>query len=144
MSARTFDGRLVVAVNGRPAPQGSKRLGERGQMREASPYLPAWRDAVKVATYRAYMAAGVDAAVLPLFRGPVGCSITFRMTTEQRVDSAPDLDKLVRAVWDALTDARVWEDDGRVVRVAAGKRVIVDDEPTGADIVIVGGAWVEG
>ena len=34
---------LRVTVAGRPAPQGSKRLGGAGQLREQSAYLPAWR-----------------------------------------------------------------------------------------------------
>jgi len=33
------------------------------------------------------------------------------------IDGAPDLDKLLRSTWDALTAARVWVDDGRVVRI---------------------------
>lgn len=128
--------RLVVSVAGRPAPQGSKKLGAAGQMREQSAYLPAWRAAVKRAVYEAYKAAGLPADALPLFRGPVAVGVTFRLDTGQRVDSAPDLDKLLRSTWDALTAARVWEDDGRCVFVVAGKRAAREGEPTGADIEI--------
>ncbi len=128
--------RLVIAVAGRPAPQGSKKSGAHGQMREASAYLPAWRAAVKRATYEAYRATGVQPAALPLLRGPVEVSIVFRLDPGRRVDSAPDLDKLLRATWDALTAARVWEDDGRVVSCVTSKRVVTEGEPTGADISV--------
>lgn len=135
MTGLTFD-YLAITVTGRPAPQGSKKLGEHGQLLEQSPYLPAWRVAVRRDTYRAYKALGIEPADLPLFIGPVGIKITFRLDTGQRIDSAPDLDKLLRSTWDALTKARVWEDDGRAVSVVADKRAIVDGESTGADIEV--------
>jgi Holliday junction resolvase RusA-like endonuclease len=39
----------------------------------------------------------------------------------------PDLDKLCRAVLDALTDAGVWRDDSQVVMLSAGKMYGRDD-----------------
>lgn len=36
--------------------------------------------------------------------------------------TAPDLDKLVRAIGDACTDAGLWRDDGQVVSLHAAKR----------------------
>lgn len=129
--------RLTVAVDGRPAPQGSKKSGQHGQMRESSPYLPAWRAAVKRAVYEAYRDLGVPREVLPLLRGPVAIVVVFRLDPTRRVDAAPDLDKLQRSTWDALTAARVWEDDGRVVAVTASKRHAREGEPTGADITVL-------
>jgi len=41
--------------------------------------------------------------------------------------SKPDLDKLCRAVLDALTDAGVWRDDSQVVTLAAAKMYGRDD-----------------
>lgn len=128
--------RLTVSVDGRPAPQGSKNTGAHGQMREASPYLATWRAAVKRAVYEVYRTGGVAPAALPLLRGPVAVSVTFRLDPARRVDAAPDLDKLLRSTWDALTAARVWEDDGRAVSVAASKRHALDGEPAGADIEV--------
>ncbi len=128
--------RLAVKVAGRPAPQGSKARGAHGQMREASPYLPAWRAAVKRAVYAAYLAAGVEPETLPLFVGPVAVRLTFWLAPGRRVDAAPDLDKMIRATWDVLTQARAIEDDGRIVSVVADKRHAGPDEPTGADIEV--------
>lgn len=130
------NGRLVISVTGRPAPQGSKRQGAAGQMREQSPYLPAWRAAVKRATYEAYKAAGVEPAALPLLRGPVQASVLFRLEHGRRADAPPDLDKLLRSTFDALTEARVWEDDGRVVFVMSGKDAALEGESMGATIEI--------
>lgn len=133
----TTPGRLVISVTGRPAPQGSKQRGAAGQLLEQSPYLASWRAAVKRDTYRAYRAAGIAPDVLPLLRGPVGIAVTFRLDTGQRIDSPPDIDKLLRATFDALSAARAWEDDGRVVQIErTSKRQTVTDEPTGADIEI--------
>lgn len=128
---------FIVTVAGRPAPQGSKKTGEHGQMREASPYLPAWRAAVKKAVYERYRGLGVEPAVLPLIRGPVGVSLMFLLPNGRRADSPPDLDKLTRSTWDALSAARVWEDDGRVVRALLDKREAGTD-PVGAEIIVWG------
>jgi crossover junction endodeoxyribonuclease RusA len=108
---------LHVTVHGRPAPQGSKRFGAHGQLREASAYLPAWRAAIKKAVYEQYKTLGVPPEDLPLLRGAVAIGMTFWMGADRRIDGPPDLDKLQRAVWDALTGARVWEDDARVTEV---------------------------
>jgi Endodeoxyribonuclease RusA len=116
---------LRVVVSGRPAPQGSKQYGQYGQMREQSAYLPAWRRAVKKAVYEWYRQVGVEPADLPLFVGAVGCSITFRLDTGDRIDGPPDIDKLLRSTFDALgkppVGARVFEDDARVVRANVQK-----------------------
>jgi Holliday junction resolvase RusA-like endonuclease len=128
--------RLVIKVTGRPAPQGSKRLGEHGQMREQSAYLRPWRAAVVRAAYQAYADLGVQPNALPVLLGPVAVIAHFRMTPGSRVDGPPDIDKLLRSTFDALTQAGAWEDDSRVVEVTTSKLALVDDETPGALIVI--------
>lgn len=131
--------RIEIHVDGRPAPQGSKQRGGAGQLREASHYLPAWRNAVKIATYRAYDLAGVTPEQLPLFRDEkvIVEQLSFRLGGNLRDIDPPDLDKLTRATWDALTQARVWDDDARVVEVRRiGKRRPLPGEQPGADIII--------
>jgi crossover junction endodeoxyribonuclease RusA len=140
---------FVVFAPGRPAPQGSKEKVGAGNMRESSPYLAKWRADVKKAVYLRFKALGIEPAALPLLRGPVGCDITFYLPDSRRVfgadgqrgtgpddwriDGPPDGDKLTRAVWDALTAARVWEDDGRVVEWG-GRKLDADEvgQPPGA------------
>lgn len=48
----------------------------------------------------------------------------------------PDLDKLTRAVFDALTDAHIWHDDAQVVGLVATKRYAPPDKPLGVRIAI--------
>lgn len=129
-------GRLTISVVGRPAPQGSKLVGASGQMREASVYLRAWRAAVKRATYERYKLLGVAPDALPLLRGPVGFSATFWMSEQRYVDGPPDLDKLLRSTWDALTQARAWEDDGRVVELGQVRKRLAIAGWAGADIEV--------
>lgn len=45
--------------------------------------------------------------------------------------AAPDLDKLIRAVFDALTDADIWHDDGQVIKVIATKLYSDAFDPNG-------------
>ena len=131
--------RLVITVTGRPAPQGSKRLGEHGQMLEQSRYLPAWRSAVVRDTYRAYRDLGIGPEGLPVFaEGPLVVSIEFYLSPAQltlgRIDGPPDLDKLCRSTWDALTHARMWTDDGQVAEVTETRKVLAAGTFTGAFI----------
>lgn len=124
--------RLHIRVHGRPAPQGSKKLGGAGQLIEQSAYLPAWRTAVKVATYKAYEAAGIHFTELPLFRAGTPVTVetcTFLLDPEQcRIEGSdlplapPDIDKLLRSTLDALGGAhsgtaRLFQDDSQVVRI---------------------------
>lgn len=127
---------LDVTVQGRPAPQGSKGVGAAGQMREQSRYLPAWRAAVKKAVYERYREAGVEPGDLPLFRGPVELSVVFRLDPARRVDGPPDIDKLLRGLCDSLTQARVWEDDSRVVTILYAAKQHAADGSTGADLTV--------
>lgn len=129
---------LRLWVPGRPAPQGSKKRGEHGQMREASAYLPAWRAAIKKAVYTRYLEMGIPPAQTlakgwALIRGPIRVTITWAV--DWRPDTEPDGDKLERATWDGLTQSRVWEDDARVVKWS-GEKVSAGELGMGAAIVV--------
>jgi Holliday junction resolvase RusA-like endonuclease len=130
--------RLIIRVKGRPAPQGSKDLGSAGQLLEQSPYLPAWRQAVKVGAYRAYQSANIRHEQLPLFpRGePVELErCVFIMQPDQcraagtdEPTGEPDVDKLLRATLDALGgakkgSARLFADDSQVVVIDGLRKV---------------------
>lgn len=145
--------RLHIRVTGRPAPQGSKGQGAHGQLLEASPYLPAWRTAVRTGVFEAYREGGVNPAALPLFPAPTAVHIEqcwFLLLPEQcraegtdRPTGTPDIDKLLRATLDALggahgKTARVFADDSQVVRItniskqyaarAPGAIIVISDE----------------
>ena len=57
-------------------------------------------------------------------------------TAPRNPHRVPDLDKLIRSTFDALTTANVWEDDARVVAVEALKVYATPTQPTGATITI--------
>lgn len=106
---------------GTPIPQGSKTAyvrGGRAVLVEANKKLPDWRKAVIEAASEAFSGE--------LFDKPVKVDITFFMPRPakpkwlQYPASKPDLDKLVRAVFDALTGI-VWVDDALAVEVTARK-----------------------
>lgn len=138
---------VTFAVIGHPAPKGSKdwkgndRKG-RPILLESSNRLPAWRKAVAVA------AVSVPWPALP---GPVAMVIEFRF---QRPPShygkrglkpsapafpvgPPDVDKLLRAVFDALQDTGRLVNDSRVVLSCEAKTYCLDGQHQGAVITVL-------
>jgi Holliday junction resolvase RusA-like endonuclease len=121
---------LTVIAHGVPKPQGSKtpfinrRTGRAG-LREDNPNTGSWRDTVAWAVARAM--EHVD-QVEPL-AGPLRVAVVFTMPKpasrpKRRVtfpDTKPDIDKLQRAAFDAVTTAGGWVDDARVIDVHAVK-----------------------
>lgn len=126
-----------------PATQGSKRHVGHGIMRETNLRLPAWRSLVADAAL---------ATKLPLINEPVSIAITFRflrakghynksglspnapshLTSKQK----GDIDKLTRAILDALTGTLL-HDDSQVVQLSAHKRYCTPDEKPGALITVI-------
>lgn len=143
---------LTVDVVGDPVQQGSKTAGLAGNGR---PYL---RDsnAKKLKPWRAEMAGCITAAMAEqrwtTLDAPAEVLITFHLPRPAAhfgsgrnsgvlKDSAPawkstmpDIDKLTRAVLDAITTSQALRDDARVARLVVEKRYAVN--ATGARIVI--------
>ena len=114
---------LQLRVAGIPAPQGSKRHVGRGILIESSSKVKSWRQTV---AWTAFEAMGECRERFPL-EGPVSVEVEFMLPRGRSVKRAlpavkPDLDKLIRSTLDALTDARVWQDDSQVVSLAVRKR----------------------
>ena len=127
-------GRMTqVFIEGRPAPQGSKRHLGNGIMVESSKAVKPWRVDV------AWRARG---AFLTPFDGPVKLELEFVMprpksTPKKSTPAAikrPDVDKLARAVLDAITGVVV-ADDSQIVHLVATKRIAELDEQTGVMLV---------
>ncbi len=134
---------LAVRVNGIPAPQGSKRHVGNGRMVESSKAVGPWREAVRAETQRQHQGAPLDgplwvhlAFMLPRPRGHFGVR-GLRPSAPRYPDRKPDLDKLVRAVLDALVAGGGIRDDARVVRLHA-------DKTYADDVVAVGVAVLAG
>lgn len=148
--------RLSITVVGRPAPQGSHDLGSAGQFLDSSPYLAAWRQAVKIAAFRSYSQVGYPPDALPVF-GPgvpvIFERITFYLAHEQcRAEGTdapigkPDVDKLLRATLDALggahdprAHARLYADDSQVVEIRQLSKVRAPQGNPGALIIVTDG-----
>lgn len=111
---------MTIIVPGIAAPQGSKKNLGNGRMVESCKRLKAWRKAITIAAIEAQGSK-------PSIAGPVNIGIVFFLRRPKRAKfrnypaTRPDLDKLVRAVFDALTQARVWFDDGQVCILGTSK-----------------------
>lgn len=127
---------LRFFVPGHPAPQGSKRHIGRGIMVESSRRVKPWRESVG---YHAHEAM----AGRPLFAGALAVDVTFVMprpksTPKRSTPPAvkrPDLDKLLRAVFDALHHV-VYPEDAQIVQTTAHKRLAEIGEVPGAQITV--------
>ena len=126
---------LEFRVYGTPAPQGSKRHVGNGLMVESSKKVKPWRQDV--------VAAAIEAAEqtpdFTPFIGPVKIRVEFvftrpkahygtgrnadvlKLSAPRWVDKKPDIDKLLRATFDALSTAGVWRDDNQAAQVFASK-----------------------
>lgn len=147
---------LAFTVLGRPAPQGSKRpiVAGNGRLRtiEQSARVKPYRDSVSAAAREA-LEALPDPAVF--YEAPVGLTVTFLFARPKshlrtaaafagepsgRAPARPvsrqtgDVEKLVRAVNDALVAAGVIRDDSQVVQLAAAKRYA---EPAGPECTLI-------
>ncbi len=130
--------RRHVFVPGTPKPQGShKYVGHRGGrpvLAESSKGVSAWRETIR----RAARTAG---GMLP--PGPVSVRVEFVMPRPQRcplptppaIKRNGDLDKLTRAVFDALTGAWIG-DDSLITHAEQDKRTAEPGEAPGVTITV--------
>ncbi len=114
---------VTITVYGLPAPQGSKRHVGNGVMIESSKKVKPWREAVKWAGREAITIGTGNAEMV----GAVSVKVCFTLPKpksarkDAQPSKKPDLDKLVRSTFDALSDAGVWRDDAQVVSLQASK-----------------------
>jgi Holliday junction resolvase RusA-like endonuclease len=128
---------LVIVVESKPQPQGSKTRGQWGNVYDDNDAkLRPWREAVRQGALQAIEEMHGPCAVKPLFaKGvPVEVEATFTFARSGAhfgtgrnaavlKPSAPtwhtvypDVDKLLRSCFDALTAAGVWADDNQVAQ----------------------------
>ena len=123
---------VTFFVPGTPIPQGSKTIVKRGGR--------VWLRDVngsKLKKWRHKIAATADRGVS--FDCPVSVGLRFVMPRPRRPRFfapavRPDVDKLTRAVLDALTDSGLIHDDARVVEVEAVKRYETSGEGAGVRV----------
>lgn len=127
---------ITFHAPGVPAPQGSKTRTRYG-MFESSKRVKPWRDIV---TQCAAIAADEAALLRPLtppYRLDVWFYFDRPRTTRAKHPVAPtvgDLDKLVRAIGDSLTQSGLIEDDRHIITIHAQKAWAGPAEGSGAVI----------
>lgn len=154
MSART----VSFWADGVPVPQGSKRAMRHSKtgkvvMFDDNDWLEGWRTLVGVKARAALLRAGGGP-----FDGPLDVRLGFyfprpkshfgtgrnaglvKATAPEWHTSKPDIDKLERAVFDALTIAGFWVDDSRPCRVSKGKKY-ADGAGPGVSVVVSNLEW---
>lgn len=124
-------------VLGTPRPQGSKRpirmANGRVGMIESCKELSSWRQDVAAV-------AAKHRPALPT-QWPVSVQLDFylprpKSVRRQHPTTKPDIDKLIRAVLDALTTAKVWEDDSQVIACTSVKRYADGDTLSGVAVTV--------
>lgn len=127
---------IYFTAFGDPSPQGSKNVYN-GRVVESSKKLKPWRKAIAEAVFRAITATGDDRS----FSTPVVVYATFFIPRPKSVKRLlpsvpPDLDKLCRALGDALSiDSAIVDNDSLIVRWVASK-VYADDHDAGVRVGI--------
>jgi Holliday junction resolvase RusA-like endonuclease len=122
---------LLIEVFGEPASQGSHSVINGRIVQVNSAKHKRWRNAVVFAALDL-----ISEEWIPLDE-PVEVSIIFYLPRPKTVQDrifptvTPDIDKLARAVLDSLTDAGIYADDARVIRLTAQK-LYADDRGAGA------------
>jgi crossover junction endodeoxyribonuclease RusA len=127
-------------VTGKPEPKGSTRMLPRGGVRGARPLITS--DNPKLKAWQRTVRVDAQLQRVPLFTGPVAVRLAFRLarpiSLPRRITlpyRKPDVDKLTRAVLDALTGVLV-RDDANVVELHATKRYIAPVEHPGVEITV--------
>ncbi|MBC3186381.1 RusA family crossover junction endodeoxyribonuclease [Corynebacterium sp. zg-331] len=126
--------RIKLFVPGLPAPQGSKRHVGGGRLVESSKNVKSWRSTI-ARTAREHITQPLE--------GPIELHVDFHMPRPKNwgckrndpMIQRPDLDKLLRAVDDALTGV-AFRDDSQVTRLIGHKHRALHNAPTGALITI--------
>ena len=139
---------ITFFAPGDPRPQGSAKafvVGKRAVVTTATKGLYPWRATVGASA----RAEGVSPAMAPE-RGPVSVGLAFvfrrppsHFTGKGALRSGapknigkPDLDKLCRAVLDALTGV-AWDDDSQVVGILATKTyAVTESDPAGVHVTL--------
>ena len=125
---------IYLSVSGDPASQGSHAIINGRIVQVNSKKHRAWRQAVVQEAI-----ANLPTDWQPIDE-PCEAIINFYLPRPKTVDRPapsvpPDLDKLIRAVFDSLKDSGVVVDDSRIVRVSARKLYAQGIEP-GASITV--------
>lgn len=129
---------IQLQIEGSPVPQGSFRHVGNGRIISANPKLNTWRESIaaQVAQQTAVRLIDGSCRVELVFTLPRPKSVS--KSSRPRPTTKPDLDKLIRAVLDAISLERyvqLLQDDSIVTDIRAAKRY-ADHTPAGVRIFI--------
>lgn len=134
----------VFRVYGTPAPQGSKRALGPGRMIENSKKVGPWREAVVTSILRieqfVMMTGPVEFTGLFVLGRPkyhFDSKGDLRENAPREVIKPPDIDKLCRSTFDALTQSGLIKDDSLIWKHTASKVFCNVGEAPGAYIYVV-------
>lgn len=141
---------LAFFVRGIPRPKGSLRPIHRRRANGSCFYTLVEQGGFDLAQWRTQVALEAKKAVQgqPPLSGPLKLGLSFflpRPSSQPREQRGSewaythlrnDLDKLQRAVFDAMTDAALYADDSQVVAVLAEKRYASLDAPAGCLVTV--------
>jgi hypothetical protein len=127
---------VVYEIEGTPVPQGSFRHIGKGRIIAANPKLNTWRESIAKQIRIKGHTSPIEA--------PVKISLEFvlprpKTVTRKHPTTKPDLDKLIRAVSDAISLERyvqVIKDDSQIISIHASKRYESAAFPPGVQIFI--------
>lgn len=139
---------VTATIHGKPVTQGSmkpivhRHSGKAIVIQDHKSELNAWRGRIAI-TIRSRREGRS-------FTGPVSCELVFRLRRPKAHSGVngvfpsspayptvkPDIDKLARAVLDALTQSGVWRDDSQAVEVTARKMYADGDTKPGVTITL--------
>lgn len=110
--------KIIVIVKGHPRPQPRPRFVRGRVVSCADPLASAWKAKIK---------AAVSQVPLELPKGPLSCSMWFRMPTQRKArfekphTQVPDIDNLAKLVLDAIQDTGLLVNDSLVARLSLEK-----------------------
>ena len=137
--------KLDFDTPGVPVPQGSMRHVGGGRIIHSNPQLRAWRATVAAHAVAAIVRSERHTDARCPATGPVDLRVVFtfprprnhyrtgkfahmlRGVAPRLMSTGPDLDKLVRAIGDALVDACVIVDDKQIRHIEASKEWTMDN-----------------
>lgn len=127
---------FALTVPGKPLPKGSLKHVGKGRLVEQTK-VKGWMKEIQAHILEVYP------STLPMFEAPVRATLRFyfprpvaaKKRLYPHLRSAGDLDKLTRAVLDALQPS-VLTDDSLVVALVAGKFYETPEQPAGVTILI--------
>jgi Holliday junction resolvase RusA-like endonuclease len=130
----------AVWVPGHPKTKGSLDFYGKGQVKETVDNK-AWRELIADEVRRDIARRGLNSgwSEAPA-TGPIAVHLTFWLDHPDvygPFSRAGDLDKLIRLVLDALTDAGVYQDDNQVATLPRPLKLPSDGEPGNAGVLIL-------